>query len=104
MRIKQTSKSLSRFNTDNSYALKYHNTVVLELNREAATITLRTDGWETMNTAAAMTFGFKELGIDASVDFRKNKKEQGLFLNIEGKRLKIEHGTKVALNPLENLL
>ncbi len=101
MRIKPTSKNLARFNTEDVFALKYHDTVVLCLDRANSSITLKTGGWETMNTSVAMDIGFKELGVKAHVEYRKNKKEQGLFLNIRGERIKIEDGMKVEITPLE---
>jgi hypothetical protein len=98
MHIKQTSPSLRRVNNESTFSIQYHKTVVLTFDKKTGKVTFRTDGWETMNTATAMSFGLTELGFDAHVEYRNNKKEQGLFLVTSSKREQIRHGSEVSVS------
>lgn len=97
MMIKSTSPSLHRVNNDAEYSIKYHNTVVLKCDKSANSFTLTTGGWETVNTARAMTFGLQDAGIEGHVEYRKNKNEQGLYLVLDGNRFKIYNGITIYL-------
>ena len=97
MHLKSTSKTLHRTNNEALYSIQYHNTIVLSFDKLNNAITLKTDGWETMNTAKSMTIGLEEAGIEAHVECRNNKKEQGLFLVINGNRHKVYNGMTVNL-------
>lgn len=98
MRIKSTSRNLKRTVNADVYALKYHDTTVFEFNRSTNQVTLRTGGWNTMNTARAIDIAFEEIGVKAFVEYRNNKKEKGLFLNINGNRVRVTHGMTVEIN------
>lgn len=100
MNIKPTSKTLSRVLDETSYSITYHKTKVLEFSHGAKILTFKTDGWETRNTANAMTYGLRDLNIRAYVVYRNNKKEQGLFLIQDSKKIRIKHNTTLKLEEL----
>lgn len=75
MMIKQNSKTLTRFNQDGVFVLKYHDTNVLE--RRGDKIILRTGGWLTKNTARAINFGLVEIGFPSIRVLHKSSRKTG---------------------------
>ena len=73
--IKQNSKTLTRFNQDGVFVLKYHDTNVLERNGDK--IILRTGGWLTKSTARAINFGLVEIGLSSIRVLHKSSRKTG---------------------------
>lgn len=104
MVLKSTSKTLRRsYNAENGvYSLFYHATPVVVLDTSKRVLKLKTDGWNTMNTARAMNIALNELNIqNVNVRYTKSKKTEGiptLFITVNGVEKELNDGDTVNLD------
>lgn len=100
MMIKSTSKTLKRSYDAKSglFIMTYHVTPVVTLDSAKTLLTLKHDGWLTVNTARAMNVAMSELNLPYLVKYAKNKSTKGiatLTMLVNGEWVDVKNGLTV---------